>query len=170
MPLWLSLTPTLISIQQNLSLLPRVQAPGNVFRAFFCFLWGCFFSIPLSPAQHGVCALICTHPWGEWNNEVDLFRSVMPSLGDDTARGYRHLVCLKEKWKTALLHNPFPLTLPRPSMWRKTAADQQLAAALPYRPYLHHQSAHSSGEEEGSGEIHTNCNIFPHLTIKATVQ
>lgn len=76
MPLWLSLTPTLISIQQNLSLalLPHVHTPGDAFLGVYLFF------PPFSCIVCRICINLCP-TLGEWNNEVDLFCSAAPSSG-----------------------------------------------------------------------------------------
>lgn len=123
-PLWLSLTPTLISIQQNLSFLPHVHTPGDAFLGVYLF------SPPFSCIACRMCINLCP-PLGEWNNEVDLFRSAAPSFGDDTVRCWRHLVHLKGMWKTT-----FPSSFCPPCCVEKTSAHQQLTAFLMFRANL----------------------------------
>lgn len=76
MPLWLSLTPTLISIQQNLSL--SLSCPMSTLRAMLFWAFICFFP-PFSCIVCRMCINLCP-TLGEWNNEVDLFCSAAPSF------------------------------------------------------------------------------------------
>lgn len=75
-----------------------------------------------------MCVNLCP-PLGEWNNEVDLFRSTAPSFGDDTVRCWRHLVHLKGMWKTT-----FPSSFCPPLLCRENICSSATHSLLNVQP------------------------------------
>lgn len=122
-PLWLSLTPSLISIQQKSFVLPYTQALGVIFGVFF----------PLR------AALIWARPWGRSTVEWTCLGTPCQVGGSDTASSRRHLVCLKGKRETS---SHFP------SLSLALRKQLHLTAILPYWLNLGHQSARTSWVKE----------------------